>query len=121
MRDLPNGPALLALARAILTDELLPLLPEERRLDARLVAGAMAIAEREARAGEAPIAAVRRELEELYPDGGPDPLRRFAGDQRRGAFEGSPQEPAARRIMWHLTLAKLREGNPRFLARNGYS
>ena len=45
-----EAPALLALARDLLLDELLPLLPPERRRDARLVANCMAIAEREATA-----------------------------------------------------------------------
>ncbi len=48
MHDLPDGPALLALARDVLLNDLMPLLPPERRLEARLVANCMAIAEREA-------------------------------------------------------------------------
>ncbi len=65
MRDLPDAPALLTLARDVLLNDLLPLLPPERRLDARLVANCMAIAEREAVAGAAE--AIWRELEGLYP------------------------------------------------------
>ena len=53
VRDLPTGPALLALARDVLLNELMPLLPQEAHLEARLVANSMAIAEREAVAGEA--------------------------------------------------------------------
>jgi Domain of unknown function (DUF6285) len=134
MRDLPNGPALLALARDVLLADLLPLLPEEHRLDARLVANAMAVAEREAAAGDTPERAIARELEMLYRDGlqsNPSPqvgdpklesLRRLAQDQRQGAFEGSPErERTARSILWRLTFARLREGNPRFLAANGFS
>ena len=52
MRDLPSGTALLALGRELLLDELLPLLPPERQRELRLVATAMAIAERETVAGE---------------------------------------------------------------------
>jgi Domain of unknown function (DUF6285) len=143
MRDLPSGPALLALARDVLLNDLLPLLPDDSRLDARLVANSMAIAEREAEAGCGSEEAVTRELETLYGDG-PDPnpppqrgggrdqrsgrvgaeamelLQRFARDLRIGAFEGSePRDGEARAIMWRLTLAKLREANPRFLAANG--
>ena len=128
MRDLPNGAALLALARDLLLTELLPLLPEDRRLDARLVANAMVIAEREATAGAEPVAAIEQELELLYRDspqagrrgGEGDPLRRFAQDLRRGAFAG-PRQRAARAILWRLTVARLRDGNPRFLAANGFS
>ena len=47
-------------------------------------------------------------------------LRRFAADLRNGAFERSgPRQQAARAILWALTIAKLREGNPQFLAANG--
>ena len=133
MRDLPGGAALLGLARSILVDDLLPLLPEERRLDARLVAAAMAIAEREATSGDAPVAAIDAELAAFYRDSphpNPPPLARegekdgqlrcFARDLRVGAFESTPQDRAARDILWQLTLAKLREGNPRFLAANGF-
>jgi hypothetical protein len=121
MRDLPNGADLLALARSALSEELLPLLPQERRFEARLVAAAMAIAEREARAGMAAAAPLRRALEQLYPPDEPDPLRRLARDLRHGAFEDTPRESAARRLMWQLTFAKLRQSNPRFLVRNGFS
>ena len=44
MGDLPGGAALLALARDVLLNELMPLLPQERRSDALLVAKCMAIA-----------------------------------------------------------------------------
>jgi Domain of unknown function (DUF6285) len=150
MHDLPDGAALLGIARRVLLDELLPLLPQERRLDARLVAAAMGIAEREAQAGEAPVKAIEAELAGLYganphPDppplagegeeSGPPPLagdgeesaregeillRRFAQDLRAGAFENTRQERAARALMWRLTIAKLRVSNPRFLAANGF-
>ena len=47
-------------------------------------------------------------------------LRRFARDLRNGAFETSPsQESAARAILWRLTIARLREANPQFLAAHG--
>ena len=65
MRDLPEAPALLALARDVLVNDLLPLLPPERRLDARLVANCMAIAEREA-AADLTADAILGELAVLY-------------------------------------------------------
>ena len=45
--DRPEGSALLAEARRLTLEELLPLLPEQRRYEARMVANAMAIAGRE--------------------------------------------------------------------------
>jgi hypothetical protein len=125
MHDLPTGPALLALARDVLLHDLMPLLPQEAHLDARLVANTMAIAEREAMAGEAPEQQILRELESLYGEAGedaPGPLARFARDLRLGAFEASePRERHARDILWRITIARLRQANPRFLNANGFS
>ena len=73
MRDLPTGPALLALARDVLLRDLMPLLPPEAHLEARLVANTMAIAEREALAGDAPRNEISLELGIFY---GERPLTR---------------------------------------------
>jgi len=126
MRDLPTGSTLLALARDVLLGDLMPLLPEEARLDARLVANSMAIAEREAEAADGLRKAIARELEKLYrwTGEGEEPenlLRCFARDLRVDRFKGSePQERKAREILWQLTISKLRQANPRFLAANGF-
>jgi hypothetical protein len=120
MHDLPTGPALLAFACEVLLNELTPLLPEDRRQDALLVAKCMAIAEREAETGGEPLQAVLRELEMLYEEESRCLLHRFARDLRTGAFEGSElRERIARVVMWRLTIAKLRRSNPSFLAANG--
>jgi hypothetical protein len=119
MRDLPSGAALLALAGDVLLNELIPLLPEGRREDARLVVRCMAIAQREAEAWETP----EHQLRVLYGAGtGIDELLRcFARELRIGAFENSPdREVYARAILWRLTVAKLRQSNPQFLAANGF-
>jgi hypothetical protein len=148
MCDLPGGPALLALARDVLLNDLMPRLPEERRLDALLVANSMAIAERECKAGDATSRAIFEELDMLYRPltpslsphcgerDGPAKregeglswasrltglLRHFAGDLRVGAFASSaPRDRDARAVLWRLTIAKLRQANPRFLAANGF-
>ena len=127
MRDLPTGSSLLALARDVLLNDLLPLLPEEARLDARLVANSMAIAERESIASGKLVDDILRELEALYrehPESEADDdelLRRFASDLRVGAFEGSSRDRKVRTILWRLTIAELRLANPRFLSANGFS
>ena len=148
MHDLPPIPALLALARDVLINELTPLLPEERRADARRVAECMAIAERAGERGGEPMRAIHHDLEMLYrhPLTHPAPragsplsrtagegaerseagegeavlLRRFADDLRSGAFEASPLDRAARAILWRLTIARLRQTNPNFLAASGF-
>jgi hypothetical protein len=135
MRDLPASLDLLSLARELLLGELLPLLPPERARDAHLIATAMAIAAREA-TGEGWQREIEAALIEFYaaapPHPGPLPasgaresgedlLARFAADLRNGAFETSPSRAAAARvILWRLTIEKLREGNPHFLAANGF-
>jgi Domain of unknown function (DUF6285) len=151
MRDLPSGSGLLALARDLLLRDLLPLLPPEEHFDARLIANSMAIAEREALAGDAPRNEIILELRIFYGDRslthpalragsplsrnageGPERseggegeqglLRRFAGDLRAGEFERSgARDRNARDILWRLTIAKLRSANPRFLNANGFS
>jgi aminoglycoside phosphotransferase (APT) family kinase protein len=140
LRDLPSGAALLALGHELLIDELLPLVPPERRRELRLLATAIAIAERESIAGDASAREILRRLAELYGDPecgprascpppcgrdarGPDdaPLHRLAADLRMGAFERCGRRGrAARAILWQLTILKLREGNPQFLAENGF-
>ena len=122
MRDLPSGFDLLELGRELLLDELLPLVPEQRQRELHLVATAIAIASREALAGDEPICEILARLAEFYgslPED--DLLRRFAADLRNGAFATSqPRERSARAILWRMTIAKLREGNPQFLAANGF-
>ena len=73
MRDLPASLDLLALGRELLLDELLPLLPPERHRDVRLIATAMAIVAREAKAGEGPAQDILKQLAELYGKAGPLP------------------------------------------------
>jgi hypothetical protein len=151
LRDLPSGAALSALGRDLI-DELLPLLPPERHRELRLVATAMAIAEREAIAGDAPARDILERLQGFYEDieisdvvdeaatpsllrmrgregpapeawegGGWDMLRRFAAELRVGAFDACDMRVrAARAILWRITMMKLREGNPHFLAANGF-
>jgi hypothetical protein len=133
MRDLPSGLDLLALARELLLDELMPLLPRDRERDAHLIATAMAIAAREARAEQGWQTEIGAELAQFYESysalGGAERaasdeasiLCRFATDLRNGAFETSRSRGrAARAILWRLTIEKLREGNPHFLAANGF-
>ena len=122
---MPTGPALLALARYALLRDLLPLLPQEAHLEARLVANSMATAGREAVAGDEPAQEILRELEKLYGEAASGNLwllARLARDLRSGVLESSePREHHAREILWRLTIAKLRSANPRFLNANGFS
>jgi hypothetical protein len=100
MRDLPDGAALLRLARTLLLDELLPLLPENRRYDGRLIANAMVIAVREAATGARAADARRRELAALYAEAEPRATGRSAAETTDEAIE---------RLSWRLA-ADLRGG-----------
>jgi hypothetical protein len=118
MADLPSGPALLALARSLLPNELMRMLPEDRRQDARLVARCMATAQVEAETGET----LDHELRTLYGIDPDELLHRFACELRLGVFENSPErEVHARAILWRLTVARLSRSNPEFLAANGFA
>lgn len=121
MRDRPDGAALLGFARDALLRDLAPLLPAERRHEAVLIARAMAIAEREAAAGDAPLRACQAALGELLGEGDLDTLlRRLAAAIRAGDYDApSPQRAEVKRLLWAITLQKLRESNPDYLAASG--
>jgi hypothetical protein len=119
--DLPSGPALLALARSVLLNALMRMLPEDRRQDALLVARYMATVQLKAETGET----LDHELQALG-SAAPTPtsclLHGFARELRIGAFENSPDRKVhARAILWRMTVAKLRRSNPEFLAVNGFA
>ena len=131
MRDRPSAAELLRIARQTLADELLPALPEERKLDALIIASVIAIAAREAAFGDAPLRAELARLAALYGDKPPPDealaaaverlSRRLAVDIRRGAFEADAAKLAE--VKAHLletALQKLRENNPRYLAAEGF-
>jgi len=107
MRGRPDGPTLAALARAATEGE-----------DAALVARALAIADREAAAGDGPLEECRQALAALYGPGTLAALlRRFAEEIRAGRFDdpGLPRERALR-LLWWITRQKLAEANPEYLA-----
>ncbi len=127
--DRPTGAELLAEARRTLLEELIGLLPAERRYDGLMVANAMAIAARELTAGDAPARAALAGVAALYgetAEAGPDAAeveraltrfnRRLAADIRAGAFDAAGARRDA--IVAHLravTLARLRLSNPKAL------
>jgi len=96
MVERPDGAVLLALARRVLHDEMLALMPESADYRARLVGKAMAIAEREMRGGEAPLRAAHAALATLYGEGAPDAAAERADE-------------AVLRLSWWLT-AEIRAG-----------
>jgi hypothetical protein len=108
MRDRPDGSTLAEFARQATA----------READSELVADALAIAEREAVAGQAPLEECRAALLQRYGEGDVEALlHRFADDIRAGVFDvPGPPRDAALQLLWAMTRQKLRESNPEYLA-----
>ncbi len=121
MRDPPEGFRLLHFAREALLRDVAPLLPAERQQQVALIARAMAIAAREAEAGAAPVAACHRALVSLYGPGDFDTLLwRLCADIRAGTYDvDGNRRDEVNRLLWAMTIAKLRESNPEYLAASG--
>jgi hypothetical protein len=122
MRDRPTGADLLAIARRVLREELLPLLPEEKRYDGLMVANAIAIAARQMAAGDGPAAEERARLAALL--GAEGDMAGLAAELarriRRGDYDpGRPGRQDVRAFLWKATVGKLRESNPKALAAEG--
>ena len=94
--DQPEGSVLLAEARRLTIEELLPILPEERRYEARMVANAMAIASRE-------LVAFRPSASEM---------KALAAAIRAGSYDA---DLALRDRLAAVVLARLAINNPKAL------
>lgn len=121
MRDRPDGSRLLHFAREALLRDVAPLLPAERQQEVAFIARAMAIAAREMEAGEAPLAECHAALAALYGGGELDTLlRRLAAEIRAGAYDvAGPARDEVRRLLWAMTVQKVGESNPDYLAASG--
>jgi hypothetical protein len=128
MRDRPHGAVLLEQARAALLRDLLELLPESRRLDARMIANAMAIAKRELAAGDRDLMAERAALAAFYqehPERDPQAAQaeslgealerlnwKLASEIRGGLLDGNAEAFA---ILRQEVTARLRNASPKLL------
>lgn len=126
MRDRPFGADLIAAARQTLLDDVLPHLPGEKRLAGLMIANALGIAAREAKAGERPLREAVSALAALYgAQGSPrgedaeahfrDLAMQVVRDLRAG---GMAPERAARlhAILVAFARARVAEANPKYLA-----
>jgi histidine ammonia-lyase len=108
LRERPDAPELLEAAREALLAELLPALPPERQLAARMAANAMAIAARAVR--QAPWEAA---LLAHVPDGS---LAAFAAAIRAGRHDpGTPGHAAALSWLREATRRRCEVSAPRAL------
>lgn len=126
--DRPDGAELLDAARRHLLDELLPLLPEDRRLDVLMIANAMAIAGREMRSGDPALREALARLAALYDEAVPPALpdeearatvsrlnRRLAEDIRAGVFDGGAKHAAVLAHLHATTRTRVAITNPKVL------
>lgn len=126
--DRPDALMLLDAARRHLLEELLPLMPDERRLDVLMIANAMAIAGREQQAGDAALRTALARLAAIYEEAVPDALseeaartllsrlnRRLAADIRSGAFDAGPKRAALIAHLEATTRARVAITNPKVL------
>ncbi|HSQ80343.1 MAG TPA: DUF6285 domain-containing protein [Casimicrobiaceae bacterium] len=114
MSDIPDASNLLATAREVVVNDLLPALPSELRHAALMIANAMAISAREYRQGEEALRAETARLRELLASAAPaatapgarhdtDPValrRLLVAAIRAGAFDDPPRNAA---LVDHLT------------------
>jgi len=117
MREPPEGPDLLGTARDVVLKELLPHLPEAQKFAARMVANAMAIAQREAKQDDAWETQAGAEIAALMGyDAGADAMRRFAADIRaRRCDPGGAKHAEAFRILRTMARRRCEVSAPRAL------
>jgi len=119
MRDRPTGPELLACARKVLREDVLPALPAASKPTLLMVMNAMSIAERQLQFGDAPEAreldALRQLLDErvaTLADGN----RLLASQLRAGAADpGRAQRGALLARLRTIAGQRLAESNPKLL------
>ena len=129
MTNRPDGADLLAIARETLLAELRPLLPAGSGYTVAMIANAMAVAAREAEAGEKPQLDALARLERVYGEPPRDLHgtalhtavarfeQRLSRDIRNGRFDdGDADDERQRELLEHLresVAARLRISNPK--------
>ncbi|MFZ5842339.1 MAG: DUF6285 domain-containing protein [Pseudomonadota bacterium] len=125
MRDRPQGHELLVIAAKTFREEILPVLPDEKKYAALMILNALSIAERQQAIGEGPLND-ECDLLEVLLDVSPQASelharaaelnREFARRVRVGAYD---DDDIGRHVLWALTLQRVRESAPRYLKAEG--
>jgi hypothetical protein len=132
MRDQPTGDQLLEAARAVLRDELVALLPADKRHEALMIANAMAVAIRQFRNGDEherqELSALRRLLgqDEMHPlPHGADLVgalvdanRTLCGWIRDGRADDGDLCASVWAHLGQVARARVLESNPKYLEAN---
>lgn len=124
MREQPEGQSLLTIARATLLEKVVPLLPQDQRYNALMIANAMAIAMRQWQAGDAWQQEELARLQALL--GAADVVesedlrgallaanRALAQKIRNGLFD-EPSQPVTELLEW-MAVQRVRESAPKAL------
>jgi len=117
--DRPTGAELLAIAAETLRRDVLPLVPDEKRLDTLMVLRAMAIAGREIEDAARAAHALADAIGALYagapePAGEPDRAR-LAADIRAGHFDAADRARALHAALLADAVRRLELANPRYM------
>lgn len=116
MREQPDGQALLATARQVLREQLLPALPKELHYQALMIANAMSIAERQLHYGDVPQQHERQALAELLEQD--DDLADLQHELARRIRAGWLDDHAVgQQLLWQMTVQRVRESAPKSLKR----
>lgn len=111
----PDGAELLAVARRSLFDDVLPLVPEERRYGVLMIASAMAIAGREIEERGGREAGVAGRLSST-PRGADGAMAALCRDIRAGGTGPFADEATLRAFLHDWVVHRLALANPKFLA-----
>jgi hypothetical protein len=112
--------SLISVARAALTEDILPIVPAERRYTALMLNNALGIAARELEAGDRPRAEALERLRALYPDAADAAdleglERRLSVDIRTGAHDSGATHEAVADYLGARVGAQVAISNPRYL------
>ena len=120
MNNRPHGNELLTVARRVLLDDLLPLLPADKTYDVLMIANAMAIAARELQpyAGQDEQAAqeIARFHQVLGLNNSTEPTEQALAGQIRARTVPADQQDELHALLLSLTRGKLERSNPKYLA-----
>lgn len=115
---------LISVARAALTEDIVPNVPAERRYTALMLANALGIAARELATGDGPLRDALQRLESLYETdarGEPDEgrllqlERRLAREIRAGTHDAGPTQEQVAAYLETRTRNQVAISNPRYL------
>lgn len=113
LREPPESPDLLATAREVLLNDILPAVPPEKAFAARMIANAMAIAGREAAQDGAWQEDATTRMAALAGD-----ARAFAAAIRAGRFDpGTPDHAQVAALLNDMTRARCAVSAPRALGK----